>query len=162
MREFWIYYNSNVIGSDFLVDEFGWYFSPPSYEFRETRLNYILHFVKKGSCDFTVWDKNGETTVTVRENEAICIFPGYDHKYRADDERGCVRYWFSFRGNAVNEVLQKCNISGQNSLIKGVDTDFIEKTIEGLYGNIQKQSDHLRDIFCRLRVIRSYKKYKHG
>lgn len=141
MRDFWIYYNTNTIGSDFLIDEFGWYFSPPSYEFRENRVNYILHFVKKGTCDFTIWDKHGESTVTVKEGEAICVFPGYEHKYHANDKDGCVRFWLSFRGNAVTEVLQKCNVPRPNSIIKNVDCEFIQKAIEGLCHNIRKNGD---------------------
>lgn len=76
MRVFWVYYNTNTIGSDFLIDEFGWYFSPPSYEFRENRVNYILHFVKKGTCDFTIWDKHGKSTVTVKEGRRFAFSRG--------------------------------------------------------------------------------------
>ena len=141
MRSFWIYYNSNNIGSDFKVDEFGWYYSPPAYEFKEVRVNYILHFVKKGTCRFTIWDKQTETTVTVGENEAICVFPGYEHKYRADDTAGCVRYWLSFSGSACDNVLGKCNITSQYLTIKGINTAIVEKEIRGLYGKIQNGND---------------------
>ena len=141
MRSFWIYYNSNNIGSDFKVDEFGWYYSPPAYEVKEVRVNYILHFVKKGTCRFTIWDKQTETTVTVGENEAICVFPGYEHKYRADDIDGCVRYWLSFSGSACDNVLGKCNITSQYLTIKGINTAIVEKEIRGLYGKIQNGND---------------------
>ena len=51
---FWIYYNSDNIGPDLHIEEFGFGISTPGYTFTETRNNYLLEFVLNGLTHVSV------------------------------------------------------------------------------------------------------------
>ena len=141
-RKFWIYYNVQNLTADFSVDEFGWHCSDAGYSFEETRVNYIIHFVRKGICHLTIWsEKNKRKEYTVREGEAFVIFAGVRHKYVSDEVQPCERGWFSVSGESSEGMFLRCGISKDTVVLKNIDVVLVDKYFKELKKVIRSSDD---------------------
>lgn len=141
-KKFWIYYNSSNVTEDFCVDEFGVHAAEKGYLFSEKRINHIFHFVVSGVCHLTVGEKGSEKKYTVREGQTFFIRAGTPHSYLSDEEVGYTRYWLSFSGKRVEEVLKRCGILDEQIIIEGVDFTALTKRFNSLYKHISTDGDN--------------------
>lgn len=141
IKNFWIYYNSVHIASDFCVDEFGWHNSDPEYAFQEKRINYIIQFVVKGKCLLTVWEGVNKKEYEVKEGEAFVMFAGTQHRYVADFNEGCARYWLSISGKRAEEALFRCGIKPTQVVYSGFDSAELAKRFHKFYKCIRSDGD---------------------
>jgi AraC-like DNA-binding protein len=80
-----------------------------------------------------VGEKGNETQYVLREGEAFLIRPGTQHSYVSDEEEGCTRYWLSFSGKRVGEVLRRCGIQDGQIVLRGIDCASLIKRYNALY-----------------------------
>ena len=153
IKNFWIYYNSVHIASDFCVDEFGWHNSEAGYEFKERRINYIIHFVVKGVCHLTVWENGEQKDYAIKEGEAFVMPAGTLHRYIADHKEACARYWLSLSGKRVEEALSRCGIKPGQVVYEGFDCAEIAKYFHKLHKCIRVGGDRSFSILANASAV---------
>lgn len=127
---FWIFYVSDRLSGDFVVDEFGWHKAPSGYIFEERRKNHLIEMVFCGTCHLTVWEGGVQKNFVVKEGEAFIIPAGVKHSYRSDEEDPSSRYWLSFSGARSEEVLKRIGFVQGQYVYTGLNVNEMEKRME--------------------------------
>ena len=127
---FWIFYVSDRLSSDFVVDEFGWHKAPAGYLFEERRKNHLIEMVFSGTCHLTVWEDGIPKEFVVKAGEAFIIPAGVKHSYRSDEQDPSSRYWLSFSGARSEEVLKRIGVVPGKYVFTGLNANEVEKRME--------------------------------
>lgn len=128
---FWIYYNSDNIGSDIHIEEFGFGLCTPGYSFTERRKNYLLKFVLDGMTHVTV-EKNAP--FSVQKGEAFLLPPHITHSYTDDKEIASVRAWISWSGNSASYIADSLQTLNNPYHIRAENLD----AVKSIFNKLQK------------------------
>lgn len=120
---FWIYYNSDNIGPDLHIEEFGFGISTPGYTFTETRNNYLLEFVLNGLTHVSV---EKSPLFSVQKGEAFLLPPHIPHLYTDDKKIASERAWISWSGNSAGYIADTLQTLSNPHHIKVANPDAVK------------------------------------
>lgn len=128
---FWIYFNSDNIGPDIHIEEFGFGLCFPGYTFTETRKNYLLEFVLDGMTHVTVGEND---PFPVQKGEAFLLPPHIKHSYTDDKEITSARAWISWSGNSASYIADSLQTLNNPHHIKATNLN----AVKSIFNKLQK------------------------
>ena len=127
--QFWMFYNSDRIGQDFYIEEFGYGVCIPKYLFAETRQNNLLQIVFNGKAHVSVGKMK---PFTVSKGEAFYLPANIPHWYESDKDFPTERAWISWSGEYSPSLEKNLNVQGNPYLIKIKDLNAVKKSFLSL------------------------------
>lgn len=95
---------------------------------------YVLIFVETGEG----WIETGGKRKDVAAGEVILLPPRQRHAYGSHDENPWTLYWFHFRGQIAEELLEWTNFSADTRVMTCASWDGIRRQFHTLFDSIER------------------------
>lgn len=157
--QFWMFYNSDRIGQDFYIEEFGYGVCIPKYLFAETRQNNLLQIVFNGKAHVSVGKMK---PFTVSKGEAFYLPANIPHWYESDKDFPTERAWISWSGEYSPSLEKNLNVQGNPYLIKIKDLNAVKKSFLSLKNSRDGTETSLLNVYsCFFRILSNCVKTSH-
>jgi AraC-like DNA-binding protein len=129
---------------------------PPLYQFEwlrgRTLPEYQLLLITGGEGEF---ESEATGSVELCDSTLLILFPGVWHRYRPKVAVGWTERWFSFNGEAIQQLLDTRHFGPRNAVSRPQDAMLLAEAFDDLLEGIRLRSvgDSFRLNFQALRII---------